>query len=306
LVNAEYQKRVDLFECDAEGNAISRYEGSRLSIKDNLVSAQRRKATKKILDRQLRRRSNPRDERFVLAVYSPKTTYLEGLSQNGVCRLVYLATFLTYDGGLAYNNGIPILKKDLAKVLMVNYAAAREFWKEASAVGALSEKAGQIYISQKYFIKGDLRDKNGEFRLCKGDCAIRLYSIAVQEAYKASLPREVRSLSYVFRMIPYMNTEHNILCHTSETPFMEYDDRMTFPQFCVLMGYDKTHSSRLQKQLTSLTFQAGDQTQYAVIADEASEYIVVNPRLVYAGNNHIDAWEKFDETILGGGGDPFT
>ena len=63
------------------------------------------------------------------------------------------------------------------------------------------------------------------------------------------------NLGYIFKLIPYVNCEYNIICHNPLEKDLDLIEPMTVGEFCEAIGYDKTNASRLIKIYNEIIFE---------------------------------------------------
>ena len=242
-------------------------------------------------------RMNP--DKFIWEIYELSTMRDDGISPANVTRMIYLSTFLGYDGSLVHSNGKPIQYADLAGLLGISDRAFRDFWKEMTAAGVFREKNGAVLVDKDRFRRGRLKDKDVGALAAKGQFLTRLYTNGVRQLYESATPRSHKTLSYMFQILPFVNREHNIVCHNPLETDVDKINRMTLGEFCDLMGYDRDNATRLSKALFEPTFTVKGQEQHAmryVLATslKREEYrMFINPNVYYAGSD----WKQVE--ILG-------
>lgn len=220
---------------------------------------------------------------FVWLLYNINEALDIGLSSASLTRIIYLATFMNYDNFLVYDNGIKIKSSKVGELLRIGRRATQQFLNEAIGCGALGRDGTYIKLSDNIFAKGRLND------IVIDKNAMRLYADGVRRLYMAAMPKEHKSLSYVFQAIPYVNLNFNILC----TNPWEYDKNnisyLNLAGYCERVGYDQSNAKRLKLQLINI--RVANECVFGFMETGDGNYIIMNPRIFYAG-------DKLDEVMV--------
>ena len=114
----------------------------------------------------------------------------------------------------------------------------------------------------------------------------KIYIDSVKKLYRMAGKHMHRYLGYVFKMLPYINIQYNILC---------YDDvfeknlnnirQMTDKEFCKEIGYDYSQIARLRKVYRNIRFEVGGRMEAfcAFVDAGCGTRIYVNPHVLYSG-----------------------
>lgn len=214
------------------------------------------------------------------------------VSPSNVTRLMFLSTFTNYFGELVFDNGRPIKREHLPGVLNISASASDTFFREVVRAGYISDGGdGILMINQEVFKKGAINNKKIATMAGDGQFLTRVYIDGVRSLYaKVSTPRQHKTLSYIFQILPFVNREHNIVCFNPLEGEVESIQRMTLGDFCDIIGQDRSHADRVAKTLFQTKFQVGDKEQYAIryVIDstfkKAGYSIFINPNVYYAGS----------------------
>lgn len=163
----------------------------------------------------------------------------------------------------------------------------------------LDKHKGGYYINNEIFFRGALLDKDIVSFAKRNTFITRLYIDGIRRLYSNATVRSHKTLSYLFRLIPFINREYNVVCFNP----LETDKRkiqpMSLSQMAECLGYDKSQAVRLYKTLKEITFIVDDQSVRAMryVTSEIGNYdkysVFINPKLYYAG----DKWNEVE--ILG-------
>lgn len=234
-----------------------------------------------------------RDQSFVWVIFDPKKPFFDGLSKPSVARLMYLATFIGKEGVIENTNsdrtGRPLTQKEIVKRLACSEQTFWRFVKEVKEAGILSSEHGVYRLALKHFRKGMLTSEEIAAIWSRREVITRLYIGAMRSLYDSSSPNLVSSLSYLFRMMPFVNREYNVV---TTNPFEEdifRDEPMSMGDFADIVGYRRSHMSHLCGVLESLRFMADDgpapviRQICAVRGKTERIFWWIDPRLYYGG-----------------------
>lgn len=209
------------------------------------------------------------------------------LQPQTVTKLVMLCTYLYYDDVFRGSTKTTIKKKDIQRILNISKAAAYDFWQEVKDKYII-ENNGDLRISESANIfRGEL-PKTQEPEVIHYQ---KLYINTIRKLYRATSIRKHKQLGYIFKLLPHLNLEYNILC---TDPFEQEIDNiipLTVGEICTLIGYDISQSTRLIKELQGLTFDYKNQKEYLISYVDSGtnsprqKKIFLNPRIVYNGSD---------------------
>lgn len=287
---------VDGFQATVSGSN----PGEVIDITDRIVALDRTREAQvsSILAeknmRRIMRESRGDVGKYIWAIYHLMAYPLvdSRVSPSNVTRLMFLSTFTNYFGELVFDNGRTITKAHLPKVLGVAAASCDSFLREVVRAGYILEgDNGALTINQDVFSKGTISSKQIAKLASSGKYVTKLYIQGVRNLYyKVSTPRQHKTLSYIFQILPFVNREHNIVCFNPTETDVYQIQRMTLGDFCDIIGQDRSHADRVAKTLFQTKFQVGDKEQYAIryvvdkTFDKAGYSIFINPNVYYAGS----------------------
>ena len=232
---------------------------------------------------------------FVWGKYQVSQPYVEQLSGATITRLMFLATYMDYDGALVGDNyggkgnaRDYLTKKDIQKLLKLKDTTFTKFWSELQDNQLISEINDRLYLSQEMFARGKVNKKALSVMADKDYYITRLYSNAIRDIYTKSKTTTHTALSYIFRMIPFVNRKYNVLCFNPLEEDFSKIKYMTVGDFCDQVGYDRGNATRLFHELYKPTFvtEKGEQAAVRYVSGKnlrkESFYIFVSPRVYYA------------------------
>ena len=249
---------------------------------------------------------------FIWSIYYINTVYNPGnISESNITRLMYLVTFIDYDGYLIKPNSPQFFtsrnkeymdKHDIKDVMKLKPRTFTNFYNEVildKKMFTISDD-GRYKINDFYFNRGNIdSDKIRNLAECNAYIT-KLYIKGVREMYAMATPKSHKTLSYLFQIIPYVNRKYNIVCHNPLEADLKRIKPMTLGEFCNTIGYDESNSTRLFSTLFEPMFTTDDgniQSAVRYVATKGTSKktynIFINPRVYYAGDN----WKEIE--VLG-------
>lgn len=221
-------------------------------------------------------------EGFIFYLYRDGNEFAK-LSPKTAARIIYLATYLSYeDNVLYYTKKTKMNKGTMREVLGLGVTAFREFVDEATTSDVLCCEDGSWKLNPFSFRKGSIG--KAEY-----DVLAKLYVDTIRDLYKSTPKRFHQYLGYVFLLVPYVNTEWNIVCHNPFELELDYIEPMTVGEFCDAIGYDRYHAKDLVQNFRTITFSChGEQQRFCTFVYEPEKEnmrIFVNPNIMYTGKH---------------------
>ena len=235
---------------------------------------------------------------FTFLFFTPLQDLGFDISLSSYTRLMYVSTFLTYDGYLgdiAVGGVRAFSRSRLRDKMKLSSREFDYFWSEMVAAGIF--RLGTVRdVTTNRDIKAIFLDES-RFRRGAIDTSvdrsfIRLNAEGVQSLYEAcTSARAHKTLAYIFKIIPWINREWNIACKNPEERDYDAIRYLRLGEFADMVGYSRDNAKRLAKELNSVRFERHGREQAAFIymtnaPDRPEEWIIaVNPRVYYAGQN---------------------
>ena len=210
------------------------------------------------------------------------------ISPSSVTRLVYICTFLKYNSdSLMKTRTTPMKSVDLPKILNINKSTASRFYNEVSPKFIFKDDDGNLHANTRLFQKGKLSNSFNEYPYRK------FYINAVRQLYKETPTSKHRHLGYVFQLLPYINTEFNILCKDITVDNLKEIEPLTMKEFCELIDFNISNLHRLYNEYRQITFDVeGHKERFVSIVSDgartASAKIYINPHILYNGKHYKD------------------
>lgn len=208
-----------------------------------------------------------------------------GLEQANISRVIYLATYLEMNTNKIVKpvwnrkNG-PMTRNEIKKVMMLSDRAFEDFWKDLNLTGLLVKYGdGSFGLNEKYFKRGKVK-KDSNYK--KGEYT-RILKDTIRELYTGTTPRQHKTLSQIFQLLPLMNYENNSICN-------EDGSKMTIEQIAQFLevGMSRKNVYNLRNSLVKFRVR-GIGLLCEVVCHSANgktSRFVVNPNVVYGGNDH--------------------
>lgn len=199
-------------------------------------------------------------------------------------RFIYLSTFIDYDNNLLWGksfrgkNTAPMLEGDLKEVWGLSRNQVTKDKNKLIKLGLLivNEETKELSINIKYCHKGKIKNS------LKGE-SIRVFEKAIQELYRNSLPKEHKRLGIFIKLIPFLNTQHNILCFNAEEERAIMIKPLSIQDICKIVNHAVKNARRLEGELLKIT--VNEQPLLMKHTKFNSMVYSVNPKLFYKGNN---------------------
>ncbi len=110
----------------------------------------------------------------------------------------------------------------------------------------------------------------------------------VRELYKITPTASHKVLGILFRVIPFLNIEYNLVCHNPAENIIDDVMPMTLAELAKRLGYSAESAGRLKKELQSIKTSDGKQVvSFDNFGEDKRKYkIIVNPKVIYGGSNY--------------------
>jgi hypothetical protein len=221
---------------------------------------------------------------FVFAMFDSLTT-MDGrfpdLSQSDLARLMFIGTYTAWaDGQLIFDNGVPIQRKHLEKLLGMSRNKVVEFYERLVECEIIVEdEAGDLHMNPTVFYRGYLSEHKYDI----SDLAYtRLFRKTVRELYEAYNGRTIKQLAVLYAVLPFVNFSYNVVCYNPTEPNQDLLKPITVAKLAALLGYKRTED--LVKIMDKIKYE--DKRVFAYFGTESSKGkrgMLINPRAVYAG-----------------------
>lgn len=155
--------------------------------------------------------------------------------------LLVLSSHVNYDGLIVNNENdkVPMTTEDMRKVLRLDRTKKSTFYDFLDACinfGIMSEVDGRFYIAQNFHFRGKT----------EGDRVVKTYITKLREMYKEVSAHDIGML---YRMIPYIHVETNMLCANPEEKDPKYIRKFNRKQLADAVGVNPAVISRATSRM---------------------------------------------------------
>ena len=227
-----------------------------------------------------------RKEQFVMYLFNIHKSMTD-LSPQTAIRLVYLSTFLEYDGKFLKSNGKYITREKMQNLMVLKPTTFKKFLAEVVSAGYLIKEKKFYKLNTDHFYRGELSIDSSD----KKQRYVRVYINNLRKLYLSVPQNKHVYLGYIFQLIPYINREWNVICYNPEETDEDAIIPMSVGDFCELVGYDRTNAARFMREYRDIKFDWNGYSQsflgyfYNYEGDKADMRFFANPNIFFAGND---------------------
>lgn len=232
-------------------------------------------------------RSLNRKEQFVMYLFNIHKSMTD-LSPQTAIRLVYLSTFLEYDGAFLKSNGKYITREKMQDLMSLKPTTFKNFLSEVVSTGYLIKEKKLYKLNTNHFYRGELSLDSSD----KKQKYVRIYINNLRKLYLSVSQNKHIYLGYIFQLIPYINREWNVICYNPEETDEDAIEPMSVGDFCEILGYDRSNATRFIKEYRDIKFDWNGYGQsflgyfYSYEGDKANMRFFANPNIFFAGNDY--------------------
>lgn len=214
---------------------------------------------------------------FVWFDYSPGSDLQLNIKTKDLFRLMYLATYINYNGILKKNNSTYMDKKSMFEIVGGSHKAFECFYNDLIHTKILINRTGLLYLNKKYFRKGNLRNNKD---LNNNKYVVKIFNDGIRELYRNSNPDDYKTISYVFKLIPYIDINTNMICLNPIRYGCDEIVPASLEKICEMTGYSATNKFRLKSSLSR--FSVGKNPIIEFIGKGENMNCFVSPDLICA------------------------
>lgn len=205
------------------------------------------------------------------------------ISAESAARLVYLCTYLNYNDEFMLTERTKMKKSDLKEILGLSLRTTYNFWNDIKDVYVSDCGEDGLKLISPYIIRGHITKSDQSYK--------KFYLEGIRCIYKATPISKHRYLGYVFQLLPYINTEYNIICKNPDETELEKIQPLLIDEICDILDYDKSQRSRFINIYRKLIFEYHGRKECFVNFFTSLDYkeltrAYVNPHILYSGSNH--------------------
>ena len=151
------------------------------------------------------------------------------------------------------------------------------------------EENGYLMINEDIVIKGAME---GFDKLKKDDRDItytRIFAKNIQDMYYSTEPRQRKQLAHLFKLLPYVNHVHNVVCENPRETNHTKLKMLNWTEVAKICGEDENNVTRFKNTMLKLKVYNRPVIGQFTSGDSQHGYkICVNPKVYYAGANIED------------------
>lgn len=215
---------------------------------------------------------------FVWVCFKYNKPICQEIKNHNITRLMYLATFCN-------SKHYVMSTADIRGMLKLNANQLKDFKDELSVNKYIIFQEDKVFVNSNLFSKGKINTEFGH---------TRLFTETMHELYNSIKTTDHKQLAYIFKMLPYVNRQTNILSYNQIEQESKYIVYMSFKEFCQKINYDKTHISRLRKEL--LKFRINGELVIGFFdtpteLNNNGKFVIINPRLFFGGDRTTERYK---------------
>lgn len=210
----------------------------------------------------------------------------ELLEPQLLVRTLYLCSYLDYNNDLIIKKGRPIYKRDLPYILRLSNKQSDRTRDELIDKNILIINENEsLSINKKYFRRGDMmREEAIE--------SVRIFDEAIRELYERCTPREHKKLALLYKLLPYINNNWNIVCKNVHEENKDLIEPYELKEIAKVLGV--TNVTRFKNDLLKLTVNGQPVVMIQLVLNKSR--ILINPKVYYKGTR-LDEVKNIEDDI---------
>lgn len=206
------------------------------------------------------------------------------LKPETVTKLIMMCSYLDFNNKFMLTERTPMKKIDIQNVLKLSRSATYNFSQEVAHY--INEVDGELQLNNTDAILRGKITTNNKYKNYQ-----QFYIKCVRRLYNAISSRQHAQLGYIFKLLPYVNIEYNIICSNPFEDDLYKIKPLSITEFCEKIHYNKDNFSKLLKAYRQIIFNVDDRKEYFVtyVSDGSNNHnmrFFVNPHVMYAGKNY--------------------
>lgn len=201
-------------------------------------------------------------------------------------RTLYLCSYLDYNNNLIIKKDRLIYKRDLPRILRLSNKQSDRTKDELIDKNILIINEDEsLSINKKYFRRGDImREEAIE--------SVRIFDEAIRELYERCTPREHKKLALLYKLLPYINNNWNIVCKNVHEENKELIIPYQLKEIAELLG--EKNVTRFKNNLLKLTVNGQPVVMIQLVLNKSR--ILINPKVYYKGTR-LDDVKNIEDDI---------
>ena len=218
------------------------------------------------------------NKKFIWVLYDGLCEYYPDIKPQNITRLIYIVTYLNYDGYLMNDNHIYMDKKNLYKKLNISRQEADRFYKDMITNNIFVQHNNRIYVNDNCFSKGYIH-KSSKYKRS----ITKIYIDHIRNIYTNCEVSSHKHLGYIFKIMPYVHVQYNIVCKNPHEKTYSKIIPLSLDDFCEIIHYSKTKKNRVVQELISRFRINGQPILNYVAMNNKTKCIFIHPNVYYAG-----------------------
>lgn len=228
--------------------------------------------------------------RFFWSLYDTASALFCQLKPATLTRLMVLGTYMNYENELVEDDGSTMTHRGIQNALGVGERMTRYVLGELKASNIIMENDGVYTLNATFFAKGRISESDLNASFDDGKSVKRVYADGVRALYRVASQASVKKLCPIFRIMPYVSKEYNIVCFNPLEKQKHAIRPMSVGDVAELTGTERSHASRVQKALLEPEFMTDCGMTKAVRYVSGNQLgvenhcLFINPRIYYGGS----------------------
>lgn len=218
---------------------------------------------------------------FVWLLYNTNQVLDWGIKDEDIAKLIFISTYMNYDNRLMSSPDKVMNDRSMRELLKVSDRTFERFIKSITEAKILFiDSKGCYCLNEELFLRGKLENKDYDHSVS----IMKLYANGIRKLYQDAKIYDHRLLAYLFRAIPFVNINYNMLCHNSQQTVLKLVKPMLFSEFCEKIGYSKENERRLKNKLKKLRIDGSPVFNF--VENDDGRFCYINPYVYYGGSQH--------------------
>lgn len=228
--------------------------------------------------------------RFFWSLYDTASTLFSQLKPATLTRLMVLGTYMNYENELVEDNGVTMTQLGIQNALGVSERMTRYILGELKALDIITDNEGVYLLNPTFFTRGRISEADLSASFDDGKSVKRVYADGVRALYHAASQASVKKLCPIFRIMPYVNKEYNIVCFNPLEKHRPAIRPMSVGDVAELTGTRRADANRVQRALLEPEFLTDRGMTKAVRYVSGNQLgvenhcLFINPRIYYGGS----------------------
>lgn len=228
--------------------------------------------------------------RFFWSLYDTASALFSQLKPATLTRIMVLGTYMNYENELVEDNGVTMTQLGIQNALGVSERMTRYILGELKTLDIITENERVYLLNPAFFTRGRISEADLSASFDDGKSVKRVYADGVRALYHAASQASVKKLCPLFRIMPYVNKEYNIVCFNPLEKNKSAIRPMSVGDVAELTGTRRADANRVQRALLEPEFLTDRGMTKAVRYVSGNQLgvenhcLFINPRIYYGGS----------------------